>query len=171
MFRAGPRTPRTPLVSPRCDVQRPRVHNDRHTPPRRQKVSCAWPANAVHGSAETRDRTRDLQIFGLTLSQLSYRGSCVSRLKDIKFLRSGSHAKQALPSTARYSKGHGLQANGPGHGRIRASVSGRLFSGHDILACSARRHQACRDPGSNRGLSDLRSDALPAELSRLMPKK
>ena len=27
------------------------------------------------GSAETRDRTGDLQIFGLTLSQLSYRGS------------------------------------------------------------------------------------------------
>ena len=28
------------------------------------------------GNAETRDRTGDLQIFGLTLSQLSYRGSC-----------------------------------------------------------------------------------------------
>jgi hypothetical protein len=26
----------------------------------------------------------------------------------------------------------------------------------------------CRDPGSNRGPSDLRSDALPTELSRLM---
>ena len=26
--------------------------------------------------AETRDRTGDLQIFSLTLSQLSYRGSC-----------------------------------------------------------------------------------------------
>ena len=31
--------------------------------------------------------------------------------------------------------------------------------------------QACRDPGSNRGPSDLRSDALPAELSRLMFRK
>ena len=28
--------------------------------------------------------------------------------------------------------------------------------------------QKCRDPGSNRGPSDLQSDALPAELSRLM---
>ena len=27
-------------------------------------------------NAETRDRTGDLQIFGLTLSQLSYRGAC-----------------------------------------------------------------------------------------------
>ena len=30
--------------------------------------------NAMDGNAETRDRTGDLQIFGLTLSQLSYRG-------------------------------------------------------------------------------------------------
>ena len=27
--------------------------------------------------AETRDRTGDLQIFSLTLSQLSYRGLCI----------------------------------------------------------------------------------------------
>ena len=32
-------------------------------------------------------------------------------------------------------------------------------------------HRKCRDPGSNRGPSDLRSDALPAELSRLMFRK
>ena len=31
--------------------------------------------------------------------------------------------------------------------------------------CAQRK---CRDPGSNRGPSDLRSDALPAELSRLV---
>ena len=29
-----------------------------------------------HEYAETRDRTGDLQIFSLTLSQLSYRGKC-----------------------------------------------------------------------------------------------
>ena len=28
-------------------------------------------------------------------------------------------------------------------------------------------HAACRDPGSNQGPSDLQSDALPTELSRL----
>ena len=28
--------------------------------------------------------------------------------------------------------------------------------------------QKCRDPGSNRGPSDLQSDALPTELSRLV---
>ena len=31
--------------------------------------------SASQKSAETRDRTGDLQIFSLTLSQLSYRGS------------------------------------------------------------------------------------------------
>ena len=30
-------------------------------------------------NAETRDRTGDLQIFGLTLSQLSYRGCCAEK--------------------------------------------------------------------------------------------
>ena len=32
-------------------------------------------------------------------------------------------------------------------------------------------HWACRDPGSNRGPSDLQSDALPAELSRLLGRE
>ena len=34
----------------------------------------------------------------------------------------------------------------------------------------ASRPSFCRDPGSNRGPSDLRSDALPVELSRLLEK-
>ena len=42
------------------------------------KSECANPQarNQLHNElrAETRDRTGDLQIFGLTLSQLSYRG-------------------------------------------------------------------------------------------------
>ncbi len=36
-------------------------------------------ANATACNAETRDRTGDLQIFGLTLSQLSYRGRCAEK--------------------------------------------------------------------------------------------
>ena len=32
------------------------------------------PTCIIESIAETRDRTRDLQIFSLTLSQLSYRG-------------------------------------------------------------------------------------------------
>ena len=38
------------------------------------------------------------------------------------------------------------------------------------VACVASQCSAwlCRNPGSNRGLSDLRSDALPAEISRLL---
>ena len=35
------------------------------------------------------------------------------------------------------------------------------------LACEAMLMNACRDPGSNRGPSDLQSDTLPTELSRL----
>ena len=42
-------------------------------PTYRPSVACL----EASGHAEIRDRTGDLQIFGLTLSQLSYRGSCV----------------------------------------------------------------------------------------------
>ena len=34
------------------------------------------PYTTANKSAETRDQTGDLQIFSLTLSQLSYRGYC-----------------------------------------------------------------------------------------------
>ena len=34
-------------------------------------------------TAETRDRTGDLQIFGLTLSQLSYRGLVSKQFNDL----------------------------------------------------------------------------------------
>ena len=39
-----------------------------------QAIQNAKPEKKTH--AETRDRTGDLQIFSLTLSQLSYRGHC-----------------------------------------------------------------------------------------------
>ena len=39
-------------------------------------------------------------------------------------------------------------------------------NGGDTIGILARK-TACRDPGSNRGPSDLQSDALPTELSRL----
>ena len=44
----------------------------------------ALAAQEFQNNAETRDRTGDLQIFSLTLSQLSYRGSVTSDFeKDI----------------------------------------------------------------------------------------
>ena len=50
---------------------------------RRLRIRSSWAAQALAisfgrdiGHAETRDRTGDLQIFSLTLSQLSYRGFC-----------------------------------------------------------------------------------------------
>ena len=39
-----------------------------------------WVTNMGWKDAETRDRTRDLQIFALMLSQLSYRGSVAQLL-------------------------------------------------------------------------------------------
>ena len=36
------------------------------------------------------------------------------------------------------------------------------------LPSTSLQKEACRDPGSNRGPSDLQSDALPTELSRLI---
>ena len=39
--------------------------------------------------AETRGRTGDLQIFSLTLSQLSYRGSCFAPILDASLLNNG----------------------------------------------------------------------------------
>merc|ERR1712242_82575 len=56
---------------------------------------------------------------------------------------------------------------------LALAVAGLLLATRlcDICAlehCLSLWHRPCRDPGSNRGPSDLRSDALPAELSRLM---
>ena len=62
------------------------------------------------------------------------------------------------------------KASAPGAGYSRfESWAGQLVL-HWFLLClrwSVDAHKLCRDPGSNRGPSDLRSDALPAELSRL----
>ena len=44
------------------------------TPPQQKKPSRTQPRKHNTKTAETRDRTGDLQIFSLTLSQLSYRG-------------------------------------------------------------------------------------------------
>ena len=41
-----------------------------------------WVTNMRWKDAETRDRTGDLQIFDLTLSQLSYRGSVAQLLAE-----------------------------------------------------------------------------------------
>ena len=41
------------------------------------QAAIVQPTKAMRNSAETRDRTGDLQIFSLTLSQLSYRGNCM----------------------------------------------------------------------------------------------
>ena len=62
--------PQTPLrsVSSSCGLVAQRVSVG-------QKVPLCPREPAHQGNAETQDRTGDLQIFSLTLSQLSYRGS------------------------------------------------------------------------------------------------
>ena len=69
MFTSPP--PQTPLrsVSSACGLLAQRISVG-------QKVQLCPREPAHQGNAETRDRTGDLQIFSLTLSQLSYRGSC-----------------------------------------------------------------------------------------------
>ena len=64
-------------------------------------------------NAETRDRAGDLQIFSLTLSQLSYRGSCTQATSPVTWtwaslsrsLPPRSQENQARPPRA--SSGHG----------------------------------------------------------------
>ena len=46
-------------------------------------ANSTWTAAGISNNAETRDRTGDLQIFGLTLSQLSYRGRCVNKIENL----------------------------------------------------------------------------------------
>lgn len=75
---------------------------------------------------------------------------------------------------------------GPASGRKKGAHAGVASPAHPaacfkhaaaclapLQACKTAkpRRWACRDPGSNRGLSDLQSDALPAELSRLVGKE
>ena len=49
---------------------------------------------------------------------------------------------------------------------VRKGVGSEPHSCHDVVSMNTIT-SACRDPGLNRGPSDLQSDALPTELSRL----
>jgi hypothetical protein len=52
-------------------------------------------------NAETRDRTGDLQIFGLTLSQLSYRGKWIARFPSYDRITAMQENGMYLPMHAR----------------------------------------------------------------------
>ena len=95
----------------------------------------------------TRNRTRDHLIAAAFYSQMLYQLS-YSRLVI------GVCGGHGLTSAAPAYRDCGALAQGSDHesGSPSTSTSGGL--------------PKCRDPGSNRGPSDLQSDALPAELSR-----
>ena len=80
------------------------------------------------------------------------------------------HCSCAFLRFCRWPVGLMDKASAPGAGDSRfESWAGQLVL-HCFLLClrwSVDAHKLCRDPGSNRGPSDLRSDALPTELSRL----
>ena len=125
------------------------------------------------GNAETRDRAGDLQIFGLTLSQLSYRGCWLSAHAPgchKRCVRQHQWAHGALAGClcpkwqTRSAAGQAaLDTLAPRRHRPCASCARTAGRAHH-----ASEAQFCRDPGSSRGPSDLQSDALSAELSRLV---
>ena len=60
-----------------------------------------WGGPGPRSNAETRDQTGDLQIFGLTLSQLSYRGLVSDQNPSHeKLWMHGRHCQQQIPSVA-----------------------------------------------------------------------
>ena len=102
----------------------------------------------------------DLQIFGLTLLPLSYRGSEWACCASVLFHE--VCARMCLCGLPGWSMQSAVCG---GIARIaRAGAHKRLTERN---GCN---EGMCRDPGSNRGPSDLRSDALPTELSRLWLK-
>ena len=141
--------------------------------------------------AATRDRTRDLQIFSLTLSQLSYRGlfyfSTCNKLMTIT-RRSSPYDDRHTTCLVNISK---QQTNCPDPGSnqgpsdlqsdaLPTELSRHMFRlltnesrpakqpirrKHDLFSKHINTETNCRDPGSNQGPSDLQSDALPTELS------
>ena len=123
--------------------------------------------------AETRDRTGDRQIFSLTLSQLSYRGCWLwvhAPGRHKRCMRQHQWAHGALAGCLcpkwqmRSAAGQAaLDTLAPRRHRPRASCARTAGRAHH-----ASEAQFCRDPGSSRGPSDLQSDALPTELSRLL---
>ena len=90
-------------------------------------------------NAATRYRTRDLWIFSLTLSQLSYHGLLMFTFVPMEyFLESFLYLR-----------------------RISFWTNKKLKKGSSL-------YLQCRDPGSNQGPLDLQSNALPTLLSRLV---
>ena len=127
-----------------------------------QPFTKCWCAPA----AETQDRTGDLQIFSLTLSQLSYRGLEAGEFAMTLTDRAGNAC-----NTHHTSKlGRRLHRPHTSSPMIYIHIIHpvNLYTHHQCSTFTMIIMESCRDPGSNWGPSDLQSDALPTELSRLV---
>ena len=107
--------------------------------------------------AETRDRTRDLQIFGLTLSQLSYRGF-MQTAQGFVFRRSARMRvllgqMLALHVEQSQKKGHAKKYSLRSTSRVRElksafSLGGGCAESDEMLLChsGSQAWQACMVP-------------------------
>ena len=85
------------IFAQRSQLPRPCTH--RLSPPRQEGVSTPLPTHFPE-NAETRDRTGDLKIFSLTLSQLSYRGTGKPRPATLTLhAKSGPDDEAAFPGS------------------------------------------------------------------------
>ena len=106
-------------------------------------------------NAETRDRTGDLQIFSLTLSQLSYRGLVTDTKKITKLLLRLTTAKPRDRPRSRQSsqKGVGLAAVMAASSNEDAEFEPVPLQGHRLFSLVAgqvftRRWPACQLPSN-----------------------
>ena len=116
--------------------------------------------------------TRDLQIFSLTLSQLSYLGSHANiknNVKQTEEIRKRNNEHKQLKETFYW-----LSKNGSRQQQENCKIDciNMKFYKNKILEKSCRdpglfrTHAGASSPYLNQGPSDLQSDALPTELSR-----
>ena len=91
-------------------------------------------------NAETRDRTGDLQIFSLTLSQLSYRGLVTDTKKITKLLLRLTTAKPRDRPRSRQSsqKGVGLAAVMAASSNEDAEFEPAPLQGHRLFSLVGR---------------------------------
>ena len=107
-------------------------------------VHCSRTCAHNAGRAKTRDRTGDLQIFSLTLSQLSYRGRCPPRAAQTPHAPDEAALPQASLATPQVRRQMQKQLT-----RVKSASASRPLqlttpAGQSLLARRAKRAPQCR---------------------------